>query len=225
MSPATTPSSSQTSEGDFLWMELLFGVSMFVGCFLSYTLPIKLLEKRRMIHSDLDASQRLHVDREESDHSRHEETANKVLRWCNCFGAGIFVSVCFLGVMPIVHEEFDSYFRLVGVTAHVDYPVAELTTLLGFFLVLFLEEIIHLYRKSEDNQSHIHPHVLLPSSPSQGLPVLHSDAEDEELHHKDNRPHQTVRHPHVHSHSHSHSHMIPSHGAGFTFFILMFATR
>lgn len=223
----TTPSSNQTSEADFLWMELIFGVSMFLGCFLSYILPIKLLQKRRRLPGDNDSSQRLNVDHEDirhDGHYSHGETANKVLRWCNCFGAGIFVSVCFLGVMPVVHEEFDAYFHLIGKTGHIDYPVAELTTLLGFFLVLFLEEIIHLYRKSEDNHSHVHPHVLLPSSPSQGLSILGSDGEDDELHHKDNRQAVPSR-PHPHVHSHSHSHMIPNHGAGFTFFILMFATR
>ena len=267
VSPVTpTVSPAIPSESNFLWMEMIFGLSMFLGCFLSYILPIKLLQRKRGLHHPNDSSQRLNVDFPSVDH--HEETTNRILRWCNCFGAGIFVSVCFLGVMPVVHQEFDAFFDMIGMKGAIDYPVAELTTLLGFFLVLFLEEVIHLYQRSSNSNSRhsstSHPHVLLEASP----PATHLHEEDEDDQAKDNRhsngnfeelnvsstsgqnhlldheyqplyqPENTVIKPrngaarpsghhnhHRHTHSHSHSHMMPTHGAGFTFFILMFATR
>jgi len=270
LTTASTPSAS--TEASFLWMEFLFGLSMFVGCFLSYILPIKLMQRKR--HRPFDSSQRLNLDFPDdvyfSDDNGHE-TANKILRWCNCFGAGIFVSVCFLGVMPVVHQEFDAYFELIGLKGKVYYPVAELTTLLGFFLVLFLEEAIHLCQHKSSNHnineadSSHHEHVLLPTSPNHLLTIPEEDEDHESNHegHKTNhnpnspgfqelnvndnqaslqdlakhsrnghrRHHSSRHHNHNHHHSHhSHSHvhshhMMPTHGAGFTFFILMFATR
>lgn len=155
----------------FLFMEAAFAISIFVGCYLSYILPIHFLRKRLRVTSNLHLNLDFPNDRNPNFRSLQqraaEDTANaeRIIGWCNCFGAGIFVSVCFLGVMPVVEEEFESYFHLIGLKK-VNYPVPELTTLLGFFLVLFLEEVIHSCRSSSSSSSHT---VLVVNDDSESL--------------------------------------------------------
>lgn len=209
----------------FIVLQMFFAASMFLGCLVSYLGPIwyfdKISQKRNRTSSTI--------------------SAENVIAYCNCFGAGIFVAICFLGMMPVVQQEFHSYFQSRGID-HVDYPVAELFSLIGFFLVLFLEEIVHFFRnKAESNPQPIlylddvsiegdSNHSLLPQQSASG--AINNVDDFEELKLVEEPQVRTVRskkcHTHSHdhmSHVHSHSHLPPSTSSSFTFFILMFATR
>lgn len=119
----------------------------------------------------------------------------------------------------MVREEFDVYFQLTH-TKDVHYPVAEFCSLIGFFLVLFLEELVSAC-STRQNKSQV---VCLDeqSLNEEGLRegLLEPEGEDvpfEELKLEDDS------HTHSHSHAHSHTELMKTTN-GFTFFILMFAT-
>lgn len=203
----------------FLVMQVFFAASMFIGCLLSYLGPIWYFEK---------ITQRSRTS---------TISAENVIAYCNCFGAGIFVAICFLGMLPVVQQEFHLYFQSRGID-HVDYPVAELFSLIGFFLVLFLEEMVHFFRNR--SQGDLQPvlylddvsmesdsnHSLLAQERTPGA-MSADDFEElklEEPEVRTIRPKSHIHNDHM-SHVHSHSHLPPSTSNTFTFFVLMFATR
>ena len=154
---------NQTIYDDFKWnpnhfylLQSIYAISMFLGCFICYLIPVKLIEKHKRIQSllnnDLKMKQNLDEGMIEDDvliqsnANLDEENFEKIMKNCNSIGAGIFVSICFLGLMPVVKNEFSRYYRSANIL-NVDYPVAEFATLMGFFLVLFLEELVMMCRK------------------------------------------------------------------------------
>lgn len=89
----------------FLVMEAIFGVLVFVGCYFSYILPIKILQNKRLSHqlvperdqfpsSSSHASHAVSMDDHNHDthvpsHVMQEDQAEKIVGYCNCFGAGM----------------------------------------------------------------------------------------------------------------------------------------
>ena len=58
-----------------------------------------------------------------------------MIAYLNCFAAGIFFATCLLHMIPEVSESMKEVFE-------VEYPVAECTAAIGFFLVLMLEQLV-----------------------------------------------------------------------------------
>lgn len=73
-------------------------------------------------------------------------TARQRLSLCNCFAGGVFFATCLLDLLPMVREKYKKAFQLKGV--QTDFPVAEFTTCVGFFLVLIGEQIAHKFHDS-----------------------------------------------------------------------------
>lgn len=234
--------SGSVNQVAFLLMETVFAVLMFTGCYFSYVLPIRILQNKKLGHQRLQEGPHSHevnqvISVEDCGHEHgesvleeSEEKAERVIGYCNCFGAGVFVAVCFLTVLPVVHEEFDAYFKLVHMD-NVHYPVAEFTTLIGFFLILFLEEAMSLCSRHHDRNPVLYlDDVMNEGEEGASAGLLTPDHESfEELKLEDGHRGHQARHAghgnsHPHSHSHSHVHIMSSESSGFSFFILMFAT-
>jgi len=106
-----------------------------------------------------------------------------------------------------------------------NFPVGQLTVILGLFLVLFLENIVMNCRKSS-------PPVLLLDEEDTNDESLHEEQIQELLEvqseekQSDNRRsiHLNSHSHHNHSHSHSHNFTPNSSSSTISFFILMFAT-
>lgn len=206
-------------EGNFLLMQATFAISMLVGCFLSFILPIRLLERSKRTSSRTSSHENISEP--------GSEWAETIVAHCNCVGAGIFVSICFMGIMPVVNSEFEKYFKATGIHG-VSYPFAEFTTLIGFFMVLFLEEFVTMCRRRQK------PPVLhlddVSTEVSRGL--LTEPIEDyqtsnlEEITFTDRKSNGSISlNDHGHDeHSHSHSHLAAINESGLAFFVLIFAT-
>lgn len=207
-------------DGNYLFLQATFAVSMFAGCFISYIIPIKLLAR-----SFKSSSHRIPSSHENSalrsTESPHDgEWAIAIVAHCNCVGAGIFVAICFMGLMPVVNSEFEKYFKASGMV-NVTYPFAEFTTLIGFFLVLFLEEMVTICRKREKPVLHLDD---VSTELSQGL--LTEPLEDysttnlEEISIRDGKSSSEGGS----NTPHCHSHLVGINESGLTFFVLIFAT-
>ena len=96
----------------------------------------------------------------------------RFLSLCNCFAGGVFFATCLLDLLPMIRDEYQQAFNLAGI--HTVFPVAELTTGVGFFLVLTVEQIVHkfhnssLVHASQGSDSHSIP-LLGDRSPEDGL--------------------------------------------------------
>ncbi|XP_075241255.1 zinc transporter ZIP1-like isoform X2 [Convolutriloba macropyga] len=60
------------------------------------------------------------------------------------FGGGVFLATCLLDLLVDVTEDFEEFFEQAGLD--IDFPFAEFTACVGFFLILFLEQLV-LYIK------------------------------------------------------------------------------
>nr|XP_053631966.1 zinc transporter ZIP2-like [Cherax quadricarinatus] len=70
-----------------------------------------------------------------------------------CFGGGVLLATVFIHMLPETRESFKSAFQRKVLTAGADYPLAELVTCAGFFLIYFVEEFVHKIFFRRDTRS------------------------------------------------------------------------
>ncbi|XP_030640675.1 zinc transporter ZIP3-like isoform X2 [Chanos chanos] len=63
----------------------------------------------------------------------------------NAFGGGVFLATCFNALIPAVREKVRGPIRLGH--SCTDYPLAETMMMLGFFLTVFVEQVVLTFRK------------------------------------------------------------------------------
>ncbi|XP_040447147.1 zinc transporter ZIP3 [Falco naumanni] len=73
--------------------------------------------------------------------------SRKVLALCNSFGGGVFLATCFNTLLPAVREKLDEVLRQGNVTT--DYPVAETIMMVGFFVTVFVEQLVLTFQKEK----------------------------------------------------------------------------
>nr|XP_056723601.1 zinc transporter ZIP3 [Euleptes europaea] len=82
----------------------------------------------------------------EADYEKAHRS-KRVLALCSSFGGGVFLATCFNALLPAVREKLQEVLKGGGVTT--DYPLAETIMLMGFFLTVFLEQLILTFRKEK----------------------------------------------------------------------------
>ncbi|MCL4146559.1 UNVERIFIED_CONTAM: hypothetical protein GTU68_018133, partial [Idotea baltica] len=65
-----------------------------------------------------------------------------ILSACLCFGAGVLMATVFLHILSETRESFLAMMD-EGIIKDTEYPLTELVLCLGFFLIYFVEEIVH----------------------------------------------------------------------------------
>ena len=200
-----------------LGWQLFYFISMYFGTLLSYLLPIYLIDLKKKSNDSMNLS-------------RLDPTglgSNKMLSYCNCCAAGIFLGICFLNLIPYVNQEFNELFDQIKWTT--DYPVGLTSVILGLFLVLFLEFIVLKKNQKKKNQT---PVLYLDEDGDGDHDQLREELLNEtELNeaklksHKHDNHHDNHHHHHHHHHGHSHDMTSYSSSSGtISFLILMFAT-
>ncbi|NXD84700.1 S39A3 protein, partial [Halcyon senegalensis] len=82
----------------------------------------------------------------EADHEKAQRS-KKILALCNSFGGGVFLATCFNALLPAVREKLSEVLKQGNVTT--DYPVAETIMMVGFFLMVFVEQLILTFQKEK----------------------------------------------------------------------------
>ncbi|NXL07067.1 S39A3 protein, partial [Mesembrinibis cayennensis] len=82
----------------------------------------------------------------EADYEKAHRS-KKVLALCNSFGGGVFLATCFNALLPAVREKLDVVLKQGNVTT--DYPVAETIMMVGFFVTVFVEQLILTFQKEK----------------------------------------------------------------------------
>ncbi|TFK06569.1 ERO1-like protein alpha [Platysternon megacephalum] len=106
-------------------VKVLCLLGVFFLMLLGSLLPVKIIE----------------ADYEKAHRSR------KVIALCNSFGGGVFLATCFNALLPAVREKLQEVLKLGKVTT--DYPLAETIMLVGFFMTVFVEQLILTFRKEK----------------------------------------------------------------------------
>ncbi len=73
-----------------------------------------------------------------------------VFGFLSCFGGGVFLATCLLDLLPSAHDQLSSALKELRIIERKrgQFPLAEFLIAVGFFLVLFLEQIV-LWWKEE----------------------------------------------------------------------------
>lgn len=64
----------------------------------------------------------------------------RVLSICNCLAGGVFLTTCFLGLIPSAQRKFDHIYEKLSVQNN--YPITEAVVLAGFYMILIFERIM-----------------------------------------------------------------------------------
>ncbi|XP_072213610.1 zinc transporter ZIP3 [Excalfactoria chinensis] len=73
--------------------------------------------------------------------------SKKVIALCNSFGGGVFLATCFNALLPAVRGKLDEVLKQGNVTT--DYPVAETIMMFGFFMTVFVEQLVLTFQKEK----------------------------------------------------------------------------
>ncbi|XP_028569421.2 zinc transporter ZIP3 [Podarcis muralis] len=75
------------------------------------------------------------------------ERSQRIISVCNSFGGGVFLGTCFNALLPAVREKLAEVLKVGNVVT--DYPLAETIMLLGFFMTVFVEQLVLTVRKEQ----------------------------------------------------------------------------
>ncbi|XP_010130496.1 PREDICTED: zinc transporter ZIP3-like, partial [Buceros rhinoceros silvestris] len=73
--------------------------------------------------------------------------SRRVLALCNSFGGGVFLATCFNTLLPTVRGKLSEVLRQGNVTT--DYPLAETIMVVGFFMTVFVEQLVLTFQKEK----------------------------------------------------------------------------
>ncbi|XP_064353499.1 zinc transporter ZIP3 [Dromaius novaehollandiae] len=82
----------------------------------------------------------------EADYEKAHRS-KKVIALCNSFGGGVFLATCFNALLPAVRDKLSEVLSQGNVTT--DYPVAETIMMVGFFMTVFVEQLILTFQKEK----------------------------------------------------------------------------
>ncbi|NXS64356.1 S39A3 protein, partial [Brachypteracias leptosomus] len=82
----------------------------------------------------------------EADYEKAHRS-RKVLALCNSFGGGVFLATCFNTLLPAVREKLNEVLKQGNMTT--DYPVAETIVMVGFFVTVFVEQLVLTFQKEK----------------------------------------------------------------------------
>ncbi|KAI6072278.1 Zinc transporter ZIP3 [Aix galericulata] len=82
----------------------------------------------------------------EADYEKAHRS-RKVIALCNSFGGGVFLATCFNALLPAVRGKLDEVLKQGNVTT--DYPVAETIMMVGFFVTVFVEQLVLTFQKEK----------------------------------------------------------------------------
>ncbi len=115
--------------------------------------------------------------------------SQRVLSLSNCVSGGVFLGVCFVGLIPFVREKFQEAFNSNNI--YLKYPVTETVVVVGFFIVLAIEQCVRSYKGShkdvEDVQLVKYPMEYFSYSEDGSTGSDDSEAEEERRNLKKNQ--------------------------------------
>ncbi|KAK2156240.1 hypothetical protein LSH36_218g04000 [Paralvinella palmiformis] len=147
--------------GVLLFVQVTFLCIIFIVCFLCVFLPKKIL---RCGAQDLS------------------EKYQRILSFCNCFAGGVFLGTCFVQLIPYTEHQLSYVFFNYGVNSSYTAAVTQVLVILGFFVILVVEQLVRVCQNSDDHD-HDHDH-LANSHPSELIKIspdpMSSDFENSE---------------------------------------------
>lgn len=151
-----TTTSPPTMMMENLTLQLISVSVIFLSTFLATLLPLKVVG---------------------ATGSTGTSKSDRFLGVCNCLAGGVFLTTCFLGLIPSAHQKFDDIRQTLS--TNNSYPITEAVVLAGFYMILILERTVSAVREfgcKKDNSYLFEMDQLLPQHGGQ---PDSSESEDE----------------------------------------------
>ena len=103
--------------------QIVFLFVIFGLCFMCVLLPLKIVPR---------------------DSKEISVKSARILSYCNCFSGGVFLGTCFLQLIPFIEDKFNYAFYHYGVNLMYTSPVTMVLVMMGFFLILLIEQIVRV---------------------------------------------------------------------------------
>lgn len=73
---------------------------------------------------------------------------NRILSCASCFGAGVFIFVCFMGLLPAADRKFHHFLEELGHTdesweAFAEFPWGFFVVICGFLIIFTIDKLVH----------------------------------------------------------------------------------
>ena len=189
----------------------LFGV--FVSMLFSSFLPLKIVS---------------------STGENRDKRGYRFLSYSNCVAGGVFLGTCFISLFPTVKSKFKAVLSMNEET----FPIAELTIMMGYFLMLFMEQLAAAcsdHGKKQEEPMEMTSAVKKANGSSlddveeEDKVDMHSSDEEEQIFSREIHPlsddftSHSQGHGHGHGHGHSHSHLMSPGGSALRRYMLLLA--
>lgn len=80
------------------------------------------------------------VAKKSSKDCNFSRSTERIISFCNCMAGGVFIAMCFLGLLPYAQDKTRRVLEDLNIST--DFPVAEFVCILGFFLIMSVEQIV-----------------------------------------------------------------------------------
>ena len=101
----------------------------------------------------------------------------RIISFCNCLAGGVFIAMCFLGLLPYAQDKTRKVLEELHVTT--DFPLAEFTCIMGFFLIMTIEQVVLQCQESKQSKSSFHSHPLHGDEAERSKPNYYKTVRDE----------------------------------------------
>ena len=164
-------------------LKVIFAAGIFIVTLLFTLIPLKIFQR----------------DKSKPTSCR----SRRMLSFSNCVSGGVFMAVCYVMLTPYVRERFQYVFDQANID--MKYPITEVVIVCGFFMVLPIEQLMHICQQSMKKSTHLELE-LLNSTDSSESENDEFDCENLVSQHKKKQSNGNAVSTHEHSHGSSHGH-------------------
>lgn len=98
----------------------------------------------------------------------------RIISFCNCMAGGVFIAMCFLGLLPYAQDKTRRVLEELQVKT--DFPLAEFTCIVGFFLIMTVEQVI---LQCQESRSTTYPSQMRIGEAERSRPNYYKTVKDE----------------------------------------------
>lgn len=99
---------------------------------------------------------------------------SRLLSCASCVGAGVFLFVCFIGLLPEADKKFHHFLEELGHTneeweSFAEFPWAYFVVTLGFLVIFVTDKMVHALEHAHENHEDANGFALLPQLSENGV--------------------------------------------------------
>ncbi|XP_069973323.1 zinc transporter ZIP1-like [Penaeus vannamei] len=100
----------------------------------------------------------------------HALLTQRLLSCASCFGAGVFLFVCFMGLLPAADKKFHRFLEELGHTheweTFAEFPWGFFVVTCGFLVIFTIDKLVHAMEHAKQGSGGTNSHILLQKSSS-----------------------------------------------------------